>query len=151
VRQEGSDFAFPDLARERPRRSVGRYLVMFHFLSGANYRQIGGDLILLLVLLDRLFSFFNEPLHSLARLGLRLLTEQLERFLQPLDLRFCLGEMFFKGFPELGMMRSLGHFRQRLHQLHLCVKQILQIDRQQNSHVIHESPSWHYAASTFKF
>ena len=36
MREKRRNFAFSNLARQRTRSSVGRYLVVFHLLSGAN-------------------------------------------------------------------------------------------------------------------
>ena len=52
-------------------------------------------------------------------LGLCFFSEQLEGFLQPFDVSFRLFEVLQKGFLELWMMRSFGHFGQGCHQLTL--------------------------------
>ena len=76
-------------------------------------------------------ALFDETLHSLADLGARCLSEQLEAFVEARDLRFGLGEMSFEEFPQLVVARRLRHLGQRLRQLLLGMQHIAQLIDQQ--------------------
>ena len=89
-----------------------------------NQRQVGRQRFFPVAFRNSLLALFDEALHGLARLGFRLLAQELESRAETLRVSLCLDQMFLKRFLKLRMMLGLRHFRQRLGELLFRIEQV---------------------------
>ena len=74
---------------------------------------------------DRL-AFFEDAQDGVAGLAARGLADDLEDLLEALDVALGLLQMLFEAGLELGILRGLGHLRQRFHDLLFGVVDVLE-------------------------
>ncbi len=78
-------------------------------------------------LLQQLLAFLQQPLHSLALVAAQRLADALADLLEAAELLLGLTKVLLEALPQLGVLRLLDHFRQRLDDLLLGAVQILEL------------------------
>ena len=116
------------------RRRVAGDFVVLDALRGADQREVGRGVVLLLAFVHHLLAFLDEPHHALAGLGARGGPENAEAFVEPLDLRLGLLQVHLEQALQLRGAGRLGHLRQRLEQLLFGMQDVAQLIDQEFLH-----------------
>ena len=100
-------------------------------LRRADQRKVGRRVFLFLAFGHDFLAFLDKSHHALAGFRAGCLAEQVEAFVETLDLIFGLGQMLFEQLPQLIEARRLRHLRQRLDQLLFRMQDVAQFIDQQ--------------------
>ncbi len=113
--QQRDDLLLTQLPGNGNRRRIAGDLIMFHPQRRAHDRDVFERTLVVIVQL--LFAFGDQALHGFAVLAGRLLVQPFEDPFQPLGVPLGLFQMAGKQVLQVFAGRSLGHLRQRFHQL----------------------------------
>src|SRR5580692_1749147 len=91
--EKSRHFYLTYLTSECARRSVAGNLVVLHFLGGSDQSEVRCKRLFSFAFLNGFGALVDQTLHSLAGLRLRLLSQQIEDFPEPFDMRFGLMEV----------------------------------------------------------
>src|ERR1700733_15580078 len=110
MRERSGILYLTDLPCQGARRSITGNLVMFDFLRGGNQGKVCRERFLFLAFINGFRSFLNQAHHGLTWLWLRLLSQELEDFLQSFDMGFDLLQMLDERLLQFRVVGSIGHF-----------------------------------------
>ena len=110
----------PHRLRPGHERAVRGHLVVLGALRGRNQQRVHGGLVG--IFLERALGLFEDAGHAVAVLAARLLAEALEHAGETIDLAPGFLEVLLECGAEVGRRGGLGHLRERLGELLLCVE-----------------------------